>query len=192
MTQIQTGSFGQFRASAERTIYTGPELQLSQVEVELADGDRLWWDTVRLLRTVAVALVDEGNRVLVLHRKRLTTQRWGWELPSGVIDEDEEPAEAAVRELAELTGYRAGRLKLACHFQPAPRTVDGEHLIFIGKEPVLSAEGSAAGGVESSAAGNAPPFEWLSLRSVTERISSGQIWDSATLVALLGLLAGTW
>ncbi len=188
MTQIQTGSFGQFRTSAERTIYTGPELKLSQVEVVLADGDRLWWDTVRLLRTVSVALVDERNRVLVLHRRRLTMQRWGWELPSGVLDEDEDPAEAAVRELAELTGYRARRLKLACHFQPAPRTVDGEHLIFVGKEPAPS----AGANVEGSIARDAAPFEWLSLGSVTERIGSGQIWESATLVALLGLLAGTW
>lgn len=184
MSETRTENSGHSQANAERVIYSGPELLLSQLEVELADGDRLWWDTVRLLRTVSVALVDERQRVLMLHRKRITAQRWGWELPGAVIDDDEDPAESAARELGELAGYQAARLELVCTLQPAPRAVDGERVIFVGQGPERRPE--------LSAAADGPPLEWLPLASVAERLSSGQIWDSATLVALLGLLAGTW
>ena len=174
-----------YRTGAERILYDGPELRLSQLDVEFADGDRVSWDTVRLLRSISVALVDSSNRVLALHRRRLTGQRWGWELPGSVIDDDEVPDQAAERELAELTGYRAGRLTLACGLQPAPRNVDGEHLLYVGREPERRAQ-------VDGTAGGAAPWDWLPLGSVPERVRTGQIWDSATLVALLGLLAGAW
>jgi 8-oxo-dGTP pyrophosphatase MutT (NUDIX family) len=63
---------------------------------------------VRLHRAVAVVLLNGQDRVLLVRRYRFVQDRWGWELPGGLVDEDEEPGEAARRELEELTGYRAG------------------------------------------------------------------------------------
>ena len=56
-------------------------------------------------------LLDEQDRVLLLWRHWLVPDRWGWELPGGLVDDDEEPADAAMRELEEETGYRAGRVE---------------------------------------------------------------------------------
>ena len=63
-------------------------------------------------------LVDETDRVLLLWRHRFVSDRWGWELPGGLVDEGEEPAEAAMRELEEETGYRAGQVEHLVTFQP--------------------------------------------------------------------------
>ena len=55
-------------------------------------------------RTIAQALVrDEGGRVLVCE---LSYKRF-WDLPGGVVDPHESPAQAVVRELAEELGVAA-------------------------------------------------------------------------------------
>ncbi|WP_335341674.1 NUDIX hydrolase, partial [Pseudofrankia sp. EUN1h] len=45
----------------------------------------------------AVVLVDDGGRVLLVR----PTYRPGWDLPGGVIEQDEAPRAAARRELVE-------------------------------------------------------------------------------------------
>lgn len=81
-----------------------------------------------------VALLDERGRVLLVWRHRFVPDRWGWELPGGLIDEDEEPVDAATRELEEETSYRAGRVEHLVTFQPMPGMVDSEHVAFVGRE----------------------------------------------------------
>ena len=68
----------------------------------------------------SVVLLDDHDRVLMLWRHRFVPDRWGWELPGGLVDGDEEPADAAARELKEETGYRAGNVEHVLTFQPMP------------------------------------------------------------------------
>ncbi|HET9896259.1 MAG TPA: NUDIX domain-containing protein [Streptosporangiaceae bacterium] len=182
MSDIAAEKPSQLIVAAERVIYAGAELQLTQLGIDLPDGDRIWWDTVRLLRTASVALVDADDRVLLLRRPRLIQGRLSWELPGGIVDAGEDPRVTALRELAELAGYRAAQLTLVQSLQPAPHSVDGERLLFVGREPE-PAEGVAPDGCVR---------EWVAPAEVLERIKTGQIWDSATLAALLGLLARAW
>ena len=56
---------------------------------------------------VGVILVNEAGRVFLGERKK---PRGAWQLPQGGIDEGEEPAAAARRELAEETGVRRATL----------------------------------------------------------------------------------
>jgi ADP-ribose pyrophosphatase len=56
-----------------------------------------------------LALTEEG-RVLVVRQYRPAVERYSLELPSGLIDPGETPAEAAKRELLEETGYEAGQV----------------------------------------------------------------------------------
>jgi 8-oxo-dGDP phosphatase len=107
--------------------------------------------------------------------------RMGWELPGGLIDEGEEPVEAAIRELEEETGYRAATVEHLVTFQPMVGMVDSEHLVFAGRGPERIAKPVEANEVER--------MEWIPLSSVPALVSSGEIWNSGTLVALLRLLA---
>ncbi len=88
----------------EREIYGCPELWLGQLDVQLPDGERVWEHVVRLHRVALLALVDEQDRVMLVWRYRFAADRWGWELPGGLVDEDEDPAGAAVREASAGAG----------------------------------------------------------------------------------------
>jgi len=170
----------QWRTFGERRVYTSPDVQLCQVDVELAGGERVWHHVVRLHRVALLALVDEGGRVLLVRRHRLVPDRWGWEVPGGPLDEGEEPAEAAARELEDSTGYRAGRAGHLITFQPAAGSVDAEHSVFVGQEPERVGEPVAAGEVGRA--------EWVPLGSVPGLIAAGEVWNAGSLVALLRLL----
>ena len=171
---------GRWRTFGERTIYDDEYVWLGQVDVQLPDGERIWHDVVRLHSVAEMALLDEQDRVLLLWRHRFVTDRWGWELPGGLIDEGETPAAAAVRELEEETGYRAGRIEHLITFQPTAGRVDSEHVVYIGWDAERIGEPTEAN--------EAARIEWVSLESVRDLIAAGQVWNSGALVGLLHLL----
>jgi 8-oxo-dGTP pyrophosphatase MutT (NUDIX family) len=125
-------------------------------------------------------LLDKNNRVLLLWRHRFVQDRWGWELPGGLIDEGEEPIEAAARELEEETGYRAGRLDHLITFQPMVGMVDSEHVVFVGRDAEKIGDATEVNEVER--------MEWVPLTAVSGLIADGQIWNSGTLIALMRVL----
>lgn len=56
---------------------------------------------------VAIVATRSDGRVLIVEQYRHAAGRVTWELPAGNLDPDEAPSDAARRELAEETGYRA-------------------------------------------------------------------------------------
>jgi 8-oxo-dGDP phosphatase len=176
---------GRWRTFGERTIHQDAYVWLGQVDVEVPDGGRHWHDVIRLHRAVAMVLLDEEDRVLLMWRHRMVPDQWGWELPAGLVDEGEEPQEAAQRELEEETGYRAETVEYLTAFQPIPGRVDSEHRVFIGRDAERVGEPTAVNEVAR--------LEWVPLTRVRELIATGEIWNAGSLVGLLYLLAlGPW
>jgi len=160
-------------------IYDNPWEWLGQVDVELPDEEQFWHHVVRLHRAAMMVLLDEQDRVLLPWRHRFVQDRWGWELPGGLIDEGEEPAETAARELEE-TGYRAGRVEHLITFQPMVGMVDSEHVVFTGRDAEKVGEPTEGNEIER--------MEWVPLASIPGLIAAGEIWNAGSLVALLRLL----
>ncbi len=119
---VEQGDAELMRAFGERQVYEGPEMRLGQLDVELPDRERIWWDVVHLYRSASIVVVDgSSQRVLLVRVHRFVKGRWGWELPGGLVDVEEEPREAALRELEDQAGYRVDELEQLLSFEPEPR-----------------------------------------------------------------------
>jgi len=90
--------------------YKGPVFELYEEEVTLPDGRRRNMSRIEHRPTVGVVpLLPDGN-VLLIRQFRHAAGSALIEIPAGTLDEGETPEECVQRELAEETGYRAGRL----------------------------------------------------------------------------------
>lgn len=172
----------QWQVHGERSLYESRWLKLDLVDVELPDGQRFEHHVVRMDRVVGVVVFDDSNRVLLLWRHRFITDTWAWELPMGIMEAGESPAETAAREVLEETGWRPGALELLLRYQPANGIVDSEHVVYLarGAEHV----GAPSDQTESDR------VEWVPLNQVPNLIDEGQMVSGLTLVGLLYVLAG--
>jgi ADP-ribose pyrophosphatase len=76
------------------------------------------WDWDKAPISLAVPLLEDGRVVLVKQFR----EKWGlasWECPAGHAEPGETPEAACLRELAEETGYKAGRLQRLISLRPS-------------------------------------------------------------------------
>ena len=135
-------------------LYQGRILNLRRDVVRLANGRQASREVVEHVDSVAaVPLLDDGQVVLV-EQWRHPVEQALLEIPAGIMDPGEQPAEAVRRELTEETGYSAGRLELlfstylapgysqelihifmAQDLQPAEAAPDDDEIIRVKKVP---------------------------------------------------------
>src|ERR1041384_2042673 len=98
------------------------------------------------------------------------------EIPGGLVDEDETPEEAAVRELAEETGYVPGKVLLLGRSRPNPAIQNNWVYHFLALDCELKGE-SKFDSNESISTGLVP------LAEIAPLISEGMITHSLVLAA---------
>lgn len=69
-----------------------------------------------------VVLITENEEIVMVKQYRHAIQTTTIELPGGVIDANENPEDAAIREVLEETGYVINNLKLLYKTAPNPAT----------------------------------------------------------------------
>lgn len=82
----------------------------------------------RGIRAAAIIAIDDEGNVLLVEQFRVPLGRICLEIPAGLIgdqagEEDEDAIRAAMRELEEETGYRAGRMEVIGEFYSSPGMV---------------------------------------------------------------------
>jgi len=95
--------------------------------VVLPTGKQIVFTTIKLKDFVSVLPID-GDKVVLIEILRYPRNEDSLEIPSGHIEEGESPEEAAVRELAEETGYKGGRLVKMFSYHPLSRSTQTAHL----------------------------------------------------------------
>ena len=166
---------------SERPVYENEWVTVGLADISQPSGDRFEHHTVTLLpAAMTVVLDDAGEHVLLSWRHRFVPDVWNWELPGGLLDPDEEPAQTAAREVEEETGYRARSVEHLVTFEPMVGMVRSAHHEFLSRGAERVADATEL---------NEGTFEWVALADVPELIAAGQIVNSGTLVGLLHVLA---
>jgi ADP-ribose pyrophosphatase len=107
------------RARHER--FHGNVFSVVTDEVAMPDGRYVERDYARHVGAVAVAAVDEADRIVLIRQYRHAIGTELWELPAGLMDvAGEELAAAAARELAEEADLTAARWQLLLDLHSSP------------------------------------------------------------------------
>ncbi|MGC4826924.1 NUDIX hydrolase [Micromonospora arida] len=181
MTEEQVTESTRWRIHGERVVDGSRRARLSIADVELPDGVRFEQYVIRAPRSAMVAVLDEQERLLLMRRHRFVFDRWVWELPGGYVDDGEQPASCAVREVEEETGWRPGAVEPMLSFQPWVATADAENLLFLAREATHIGSPMDVNEAER--------VVWMPLTEARDLVSRGEIVGSGTVIAVLELVA---
>jgi 8-oxo-dGTP pyrophosphatase MutT (NUDIX family) len=97
-----------WRTLGSRRVYENPWISVREDSVIRPDGEPGIYGVVHYKNTAVGVLPAEDDHVYLVGQYRYPLERYSWEIPEGGCPEDEEPLEAARRELREETGLEAG------------------------------------------------------------------------------------
>ena len=97
---------------SEEVKYDGPRFNVVQRIYQREDGKKYIRDIVNPGEAVIILPIDKEGNVIFEKQLREAVGEVCLELPAGMIDKGENPADAAKRELEEETGYIAGHVEL--------------------------------------------------------------------------------
>ncbi len=126
-----------------------------------------------------IALTDSDNMVWV-RQYRHGIQEVTLEIPGGIVDPGESPLEAARRELAEETGYRAELWEQIGVVTPNPAVQTNRTYTFL-------ARGARKVGAQRPDDGEEIEVEELSMELVRRKLVAAEIQHSLILCALMHL-----
>jgi 8-oxo-dGTP pyrophosphatase MutT (NUDIX family) len=170
-----------WRIHSERPVYENPWVDVLVADVELGDGTRFDHHVVRTRSAASCVVLNDRGEVLLLWRHRFAVDKWVWEIPSGLIEEGEDPADCAMREVEEETGWRVTAVTPLVVFHPVGGMVRSTYNIF-------RADGAEYVG-EPTEQNEAEEVAWVPLARILPLIAEGKIATSASLVGLLRVLA---
>lgn len=111
-------------------VFDGRIISLQVDTVRLPNGETATREIIRHPGAVAVIALLDG-KLLVVEQFRKPLGKAQVEIPAGKLDGGEDPAQAALRELEEETGYRADKLVHLRTFSTSPGFADEViHLYF--------------------------------------------------------------
>ena len=169
---------GSWQTLERNYLYRNPWCAFRVDEVTLPSGATIEYGVLEGDGFASVVPVTDDGKVVLVRQWRQPLGAFTLELPSGGVDEDEDPGEAAERELSEETGFRAAELEhLVSVHTSTGRTNEVCHLFRCraARDP---------GGPRPE------PTEFirvveLPLEDALEKVSSGGITDAATVLGLL-------
>lgn len=105
-------------------LYSGKVIDLYLEEVELPNGKISKREIVKHPGAVAVIALTQDEKIVMVQQYRKALERTIVEIPAGKLEKNEDPKEAALRELEEETGYTSPSLQKVISFYTSPGFAD--------------------------------------------------------------------
>ena len=162
--------------SSER-IYEGAILNLRRDTVTVKEGRTSYREIVEHNGGVIILGVTKDGRIPMIKQYRKAAEQVMFELPAGKLEKGEDPAEAALREFKEETGYTAERIRrIASFFPTVGYSEEVLHIFF--------AEGLSEGETDFDD-NESIDIELHDPEELFRQIDAGEMNDGKTMLALL-------
>lgn len=162
---------------SEESIFQGRIVHLKKLSVRLSNGKTSTREVIDHPGAVAVLAEPKAGSVILVKQYRKACERELWEIPAGKLEPGEIPERAAIRELAEETGYRADRLVPVYQFFTSPGFANEKLYVYYATDLL---EGNMQLDEDEFL-----DVHLLTKDEVLKMMEEGQIEDAKTLVALL-------
>ncbi len=156
-------------------VYKGKILEFYNDQVLCPNNNIAYREYVKHRGASKVLAVVDG-KIIMERQYRYAVDEIIYELPAGKLEENEDPAECAIRELEEETGYKArsihslGKIYSTCAFSN-----ESVYLFYTDDVEKTETKFDEDEFLE---------IEYFTLAEVREMISSGRIVDSTTICAI--------
>ena len=165
-------------------IFSGRVLHVHRDQVELPNGRTSDREIVDHPGGVGILALDDENNVRTVTQYRYAYGKLLLEIPAGKLEPGEDPRAAAIRELQEETGARAGRFEALGEIYPSPGYCDEIIRLYLARDLTF---------------GDTHPDEdefltlWrIPFPQLREKVLAGEVTDAKTVAAVLkaGALLG--
>lgn len=162
---------------SSESIYQGSFVSINRDKVRLPNGNESQRIVIRHPGAACVLAVTEEGKAVLVRQWRYAADAATLELPAGKLDAGEDPAECALRELAEETPYTADSVKLISSFYTAIGFCDEKMYLY-------QAEGVRLGSTLSNDEDEITETVLMSKEEARAALAHNEIKDGKTLIGL--------
>jgi len=163
------------KITESKEVYTCKLFRVTEDKaVDPKSGFEMKRSVVRHAGSAVMMAMDDKKRILLVRQYRLPAGDYMWELPAGKVDDGEKLMQAAKRELAEETGYKASKWTKLVSFFASPGYVQERMTIFLATDLTK---------------GEATPMDdeqietrWFKRKEIAQMIRDGKIQDGKTII----------
>ncbi|WP_453984310.1 NUDIX domain-containing protein [Brevibacterium casei] len=169
--------------TASDEVYRGAVWTIRRETFDLPEAAGLVRDLMAHTGAVAVACVDEEDRLLLVRQYRHPVRARLWEVPAGLLDiPGEDPLTAAKRELAEEADLTAARWEVLSDSALSPGGSSESIRLYLarGLSPVPAADQHERSDEEAGFV-----YRWVGLDEALTAIGEGRITNAVAQLAIL-------
>lgn len=160
-----------------RVAYDNPWIRVYEDQVLRPDGQPGIYGLVHFKNlAIGVVPLDDQDRVLLVGQYRYPLDLYSWEIPEGGGPLDEEPLEAARRELLEETGYSAGQWREVLRAHLSNSATDELTILYLATD--LTPGTAEPEGTERL------QVRWVPFDAALQMVLRGEITDALSVLGL--------